>query len=257
MLQRSAVVVGLLVVAGWTAAAQEPAPKSRLDTSNVVPSTFRAQLVVDNRFTPKVAPKAGEPPKDADRDPRDRTGKMHCLVCEYGLSPVVAVFVRADPAKLAEADGLSKFLKRLDFATNNPLRPRDGLLARYQADKMGAFVMFLTLDGGQERVTVKGASGADEQVIVDKEYPHDEKRDEKREAVRKYFDAVKTDKVPFGLAADKSAALTAFQVGDAPVTVVIYNRMRIANRWALKSDDLTDAKIAEIVAGVEDMVKTK
>ncbi|MBP3959075.1 hypothetical protein J8F10_27845 [Gemmata sp. G18] len=270
IVRRAIAVAGLLTVAGAAVRAQEPQsalvpalssaaqPAGRAPTnSNVVPSTFRAQLVVDNRFSPKIAAPKGEAVKDEDRDPRDRTGKMHCLVCEHGLSPVVAIFVRADTAGLKDTDGLSKLFRKLDADTKDPNKPREGLISKYQADKLAAFGMFLKLEGGTKAVTVKGADGSDEKVAVDLEYPHDEKRDEKREEVERYAGIVKADKVPFGLAADKSAALTAFAVGDAPVTIIIYNRMRIAQRWELKLDELTDEKVTAIAAAIEDMVRNK
>ncbi len=40
-----------------------------------------------------------------------------------------------------------------------------------------------------------------------------------------------------------------------PITVIIYNRMRMVERWELKSDELTDAKIEEILKAVEGMVR--
>ena len=241
---RLAVALGGLVVGcALVAHAQDPkgGPKSGRDTSNVVPSTFRAQLVVDNRFPPKNKP----PKNDGDRDPRDRTGKMHCLVCEYGLSPVVAIFVRGDVAKLGPADGLSKLIKGTD-----------ALIPKYRSDKLGAFVMFLKLDGGTKAVTVKADDGSDTKIAVDLEYPHDEMRAAKVAEVQTYASVVGADNVPFGLAADKSATVTAWKVEEtAPVTVVIYNRMRIAQRWSLKYDELTDAKIAEILSATETMVR--
>lgn len=258
IVRRMSVVAGLLVVAGVAARAQEPAPAPGLtptvgeaarsvarggNNSNVVPATFRAQLVVDNRFPPKVKP----PKDDGDRDPRDRTGKIHCLVCEHGLSPVVAVFVRGDLPK-DPAAGLSKLLK----GTN-------ALLPKYRADKLAAFAMFLKLEGGKKLVPVRNpVPGGPENVEVDLEYPHDEKRAEKVADVEAYFGAVAADNVPFGLAADKSSSLSAFAIDDAvPITVIIYNRLRMVQRWELKPDELTDAKVAEILAATADMIRGK
>ncbi|AMV29905.1 hypothetical protein VT84_36260 [Gemmata sp. SH-PL17] len=266
VVRRAVAVAGVLALTGLTARAQEPqsavtsmagAVVGSAMNSNVVPSPFRAQLVTDNRFPPKVAAPKDGAVKDEERDPRDRTGKMHCLVCEYGLAPVVAIFVRADTSKLKDTDGLSKLFQKLDSASKDPNRSRDGLISKYQSDKLGAFGMFLTLEGGTKAVTVKAPDGSDQKVAVDLEYPHDEKREDKRKEVQRYAGVVKADQVPFGLAADKSAALTAFAVGDAPVTVIIYNRMRIAQRWELKLDDLTDEKVNAIAAAIEEMVRGK
>lgn len=263
IVRRAAVVLGLLAAAGLPARAQELAPAASAVAAaqgvargaaegNVVPSPFRAQLVVDNRFPPKVNP----PKDDEDRDPRDRTGKMHCLVCEHGLSPVVAIFVRDTPKA---GDGLSNLLAKLDAKNPKPeeaaIRPRVGLIPEHRADKLAAFVMFLKLDGGTKAVTVKTESG-DEMVAVDLEYPHDEKRAEKAAEVKDYFDTVKADNVPFGLAPEKSAALDAFGIGKTtPITVIIYNRLRMVKRWELTPDELTDEKAAEIVAATEAMIR--
>ena len=95
-----------------------------------VPSAFRSFVVTDDRFPPKVTPvKAPE-----DRDPRDRTDKMHCLVCEYGLNPAVLVFSRATPAEDGPA---AKFAKQLDLI----LQTREA-----RANSFNAAVVFLTLE---------------------------------------------------------------------------------------------------------------
>jgi hypothetical protein len=202
---------------------------------NVVPSTFRAQLVVDDRFKEPIT----NPDGSKGPDPRNRTGKIHCLVCEHGLAPVVAVFVRADTADAKVEPGLTKLLKATD-----------ALLPKYRADKMAAFAMFLSLDGG--RKLVKLADGSE--VETDKEYPDDEKRDAKAKDVKDYAAKTATPGIPFGLAPATSTALTAFAIGDEPVTVVIYNRLRIVNRWALKADDLTDEKIDAIMQATQAMI---
>jgi hypothetical protein len=215
--------------------------------ANVVPSTFRTQLVVDNRFPPKVKGAKGEPVKDDDRDPRDRTGKIHCLVCEYGLSPVVAVFVRAD-LKGARGDaGLGKLIKGTD-----------ALIPKYRSDKLAAFVAYLKTEGGPKLVAVKAADGTDQKVVAAKEYPDDEKREAAVKDLRDFAAAVAADNVPFGLSATTSPSILAFGIDDtAPVTVVIYNRLRMVRRWELKLDDLTDEKVAEILAATEEMTAGK
>ncbi len=286
---RVLVVAGLLAVAGFAARAQEPEPQqtvrvagcsvvSAIRHSNVVPATFRAQLVVDNRFSPKVA----QPKNDDDRDPRDRTGKIHCLVCEHGLSPMVAVFVRDTVAidKLQATDGLSKLIKGADALVQEP---------RNRADKLAAFTMFLKLEGKKKPILLdkplvkipsdlgtyrscgtperseqekkeeeeKKKNLNDKEVMVDREYPHDDMRDAKVLEVKNYADVVKVGNVPFGLHPEKSDSITAFMIGDAPVTVIIYNRLRIVRRWELKLDDLTDGQVLEILDATEEMIRGK
>ena len=251
---------GVLIGAALVAPARDPAPAPPpsaaaqavaaaasvargATVANVVPATFRTQLVVDNRFKAPV--------KNADGtespDPRNRTGKMHCLVCEYGLSPVVAVFVRADLKGAAAAGGLTKLIKGTD-----------ALIPKYRADKLTAFAAFLKLDGGSKVVTVKAADGSDDKVEAAKEYPDDEKRDVYAKEVRDFATAVTADNVPFGLAPVAAPSVTAFGIGEAtPVTVLIYNRLRLVQRWELKLDEITDEKIGEILAATEGMIGGK
>ena len=274
-IRHAVAVFGVLVGVGLAAPAQDPAPKKAEPATeaieaattfargtaiaNVVPATFRAQLVVDNRFPPKPKEKAkdGEKEKDEgkakdevkdeDRDPRDRTGKIHCLVCEYGLAPTIAIFVRADLASdedKAKAQPLGKMLK--DIGATVPL---------HRSDKLGAFVMFLKLEGGDKLVAVKAPDGSEEKVEAAKEYPDDEKRDVYAEQIRAFYATVKAADVPFGLAPTTSPSIRAFGVRDAtPVTVIIYNRLRMVQRWELKLDEINDAKTAEIIAATEKMM---
>ena len=66
------------------------------------------------------------------------------------------------------------------------------------------------------------------------------------------FDA---ENVPLGLAPTTSPSIAAFGIGDTtPVTVIIYNRLRMVQRWELKTDELTDEKISEILNATEQMV---
>ena len=249
---------GVLAGAALVAPAQPPAPPAPpsatanavaaaaatargATTANVVPATFRAHLVTDNRFKAPV--------KNADGtespDPRNRTGKMHCLVCEYGLSPVVAIFVRADLKGVDASGGLGKLIKSTD-----------GLIPKYRADKMTAFAQFLKLDGGTKAVTIKGADGGDEKVEAAQEYPDDEKRADKLKEVLGFATAVMADNVPFGLAPVSSPSIAAFGIPEtAPVTVIIYNRLRMVQRWELKLDEITDEKISEILAATETMIR--
>ena len=97
MRKRVLVAAGLLGLIGLaTAPAQDP--KTDKLPANVVPSTFRSFLVVDGRFPPIKTPDGKTEP-----DPRDHSGKIHCLVCENGLAPVVGVF--ATPMLRREGDG--------------------------------------------------------------------------------------------------------------------------------------------------------
>jgi len=209
-------------------------------STNVVPATFRAHLVVDNRFKLMIK----QPDGTETPDPRNRTGKLHCLVCEYGLSPVVAIFVRADTKGKGKDTGLGKLIMGIDE-----------LVPKYRADKLAAFVMFLRLEGGPKPVTIKGPDGADQKVESFKEYPDDEKREQYVNEIKTFAADVPAENVPFGLAPVDSPSIRAFGIGEmTPVTVIIYNRLRIVQRWDLTLNDLTDEKIAEIRNATEAMI---
>ena len=236
---------GFLGLAGlMTAPAQDPkaGPRPMLP-ANVVPSAFRAFLVTDGRFPPVKTPEG----KD-EADPRDQTGKIHCLVCENGLAPVVGVFVRAD-AKTLGSSGLAKLVKSLD-----------ALIGEYRSYKLAGFVMFLRLEGGDKTIKITAPDGKESPLTVDLEYPDDEKRDEYSQGIRDFAAAVKAPNVPLGLAPEKSKTVSAWGIGEKDeVTVVAYYRMRqIAQPWRFaKVADVTDAKIDEILRSVVEKVAVK
>ncbi len=78
---------------------------------------------------------------------RTAPARFTCSVCENGLSPVVAIFVRGDIAA-DRAAGLKKLIKSTDE-----------LIPKYRGDKLAAFVMFLKLESGTKDVRVKKADG--------------------------------------------------------------------------------------------------
>lgn len=229
-----------LVAAALSGAAQEPKPPaSTAQPGQVVPATFRAYMVADDRFPPKVNP----PVTADDRDPRDRTSKMHCLVCENGLSPVVAVFVRPDPAKL-KGGGVAK----LAAAVNQ-------IVPDYRADRLAGFVQFLQIEGMPKSVSLPSPDGTQTEVDLDAEYPDDEKRDQYATDIRDLATATKAPNIVFGLAPVKSKATDAWGIGPKDeVTVVIYTRLRVAKRWTFDANGPTDEQVAEIIAATEEMI---
>lgn len=228
-------VAVLLACAGLAATAQEP--KTTPKAGELIPSTFRSFLVTDGRYPPM--------------DPRNRAGKVHCLVCENGLAPVVAIFVRSDPDSLAPDSGVANLIKK----TNS-------LIPKYRADKLGAFVDFLRLEGGTKDVTVKtkqdDGSAIESKVQEDKEYPDEplENREKAVESIRKFAEALNVPNIPFGLAADKSKAATQWGIDEnKAVTVVVYYRMRQVGKYSFDNPaDVSEAKTAEILKLIEDEI---
>ena len=234
-------ILGILAAVA-TAAAQEPKADPP-GQPEIVPSPFRSFMVVDDRYPPKIP----QPVKPEDRDPRDRTNKMHCLVCDNGLSPVVAVFVRADPKGLATS-GVVNLAKAVDRLIPEP---------EYRADKLAGFVIFLKIEGSPREVTLTGPDDGNAKVELDAEYPDDEKRDLYATDIKDVAAAAKAPNIPFGLGPVSSKAATAWGIKDTDeVTVVIYNRLRIAKRWTFKADGPSDDQVKEIIAATEAMIKS-
>jgi len=195
--------------------AQESAP-------NAVPSTFRTYVVADQRFEMKKSADAKTAP---ERDPRDRTEKLHCFVCEHGLNPTLAILTRAEPTEESAAAKLAKGLQPL--VNDN------------RGARLNAFVAFLLLDA---------------------EFPGDNGRNDKGEftrdikagQVKALAEAVKANLVPFSLAAKKSDAVTAWGLTDEQETVVVlYNRMRIVKKWTFAAGAPSDDDIKAILAATK------
>ncbi|VTT99898.1 unnamed protein product [Gemmataceae bacterium] len=217
---------------------------------DAIPGTFRMFLVKDGRFEPlkDVDGKLLKGPTGKDiPSPKNREGKIHCLVCENGLAPMVAVFVRTGGDKVGPDTGVGKLAKNLNT-----------LVPKYRADKLSGFVAFLQTQPGTKVVTVKNkrpdGSEYEEKVEADMEYPDDEGRDKFATDILGAADGLNVPNVPFGLAAQKSKALTAWGVGDNDeVTVVVYYRMRRVGQPFVfaKAEDLTDEKVNEILKTAE------
>jgi hypothetical protein len=253
MIRRTFATLGLAaVVAAAVAAQDDPKPRPK---KAVVPDAFRAYLVTDARFLPRGTPpgeeafdnwtvQASVQLKPEERDARDRTSKVHCLVCENGAAPVVAIFVRTDPTKLDPNSGVMKLahaLGRAEVDDPKARRKPKGLIRQYRGDKLAAFVMFLCLEG---------------------EYPaeqNDDTRDVLAQQVRDL--AIKTNApfVPFGLAPKASKMIDAWGIKPTDeVTVILYNRLRIENkadgtpaRWTFGAEGPTDEQIAEILKATQ------
>lgn len=237
---------GLVAMGGLVALAQDAKPQPKLVIPpDVIPSTFRAFLVTDSRFPPL---KEGEG-KDATEvpNPLNRSGKIHCLVCENGLAPVVAIFVRPQASAFKGDSNLARLIKGVNT-----------LIPKHRSDKLAGFVMFLNLSGGKKSIKVPNSEGGGETALtVDQEFPDDEKRDTYVAEIRDFANAVDAPHVPFGLAANKSDALNAWKIGEKDdITVIVYYHMRVVGQpWRFaKAADLTEEKVAEILKTVEQAI---
>jgi hypothetical protein len=124
--------------------------------------------------------------------------------------------------------------------------------------------MFLRLEGGTKVVTLKTMKDKMEvetKVEQDLEYPDedDEKREKYSADIRDFAKALATPNVPFGLAAEKSKAVTEWDIKEGDeVTVVVYYRMRVVKRWAFKTaGDLKEGDVTEILEAAEKAIVGK
>ena len=236
-------IFGLFLAIG--AFAQEPAPPiaSTGQKGELVPAPFRAYMVADERFAPIVA--GSKLPED--RDPKNVTDRIHDLVCEHGLNPVMAVFVREDAKKLTPTSGVGKLATEMNKLMTLP---------DYRGAKLAGFVIFLKVEGPQKSVTIVNPDKSQTVVELDAEYPDDEKRDQYALDIRDLATGFKAPNVVFGLAPAKSKAATAWGIADDDeVTVVVFNRIRVLNRWKFKAEaGPTDEEIKQIIGTVEESV---
>ena len=216
-------MIGLTAAVG---SAQEPAPAGdSAPTADTIPGTFRSFIASDLRF-----------PSD---NVRNRQDKMHCLVCEAGLNPVVAVFARTDPAALTPDSPLGRLIKALGRPAVSDGETRDpgGYVAKHRAANAAAFAVFLTLE---------------------KPYPEDERgdavkgliRQEQAQALKTAAESLAAPGVPLGLAPQQSPTTDAWKLDPADeITVVVYNRMAVVKRWTFgPNTPLTDEAVDEIIA---------
>jgi hypothetical protein len=249
---RFAACLGFCSLVVALAAAQDPienpaAIPSKGNKGELVPSGFRSYIVIDERYAPKVAGSTNP----NDRHPKDTTDKMHDLVAEHGLSPVVAIFVRdSEQKKLDPQAGVGKLAAELNKLMTIP---------DYRGNKLAAFVMFLRITGMEKTITLINPDKSQTMVELDAEYPQDEKRDKPHaEDVRNFATAVKAPNVVFALGPVKSKAGTTWNIGETDeVTVVFYNRNRIIERWKFGADGPSADEIKQILATVESTVLGK
>ena len=140
---------GLLALVSGSVAGQDEAAGQ---PGSFVATTFRAFIVTDDRWPPAV----NEKTQKKETDPKDRTNKIHDLVTEFGLNPMVAIFVRTDLDKLKGDATAGRFgVGKLALEVNNLLTDKvhNGV---YKGARLAGFVMFLKLDFFEAVLDEKG-----------------------------------------------------------------------------------------------------
>jgi hypothetical protein len=184
-----------------------------MPASAQAPGDLKAGTSIPGPFRVFVASDTRTPEKDAN----NRTGKIHCFVCEAELNPAIAVFARTVPNAESPAVKLAGKLNEL--------------VTKYKSDRLFAFVAFLTLT---------------------KEYQEEEGRDAKAQAGKDVAAQAKATGVPFGLAAGKSAATDLYGLKESDdLTIVFFHRMKVVGKWTFSADKPpTDDDARAIAAAV-------
>jgi hypothetical protein len=145
-----------------------------------------------------------------------RVGMPHCLVCEYGVDPVVAIFSREDPGKVSDNKPLVDLLKKVDEA-----------VGKHANDRLHAFAVLLS------------DSFANQDVRTTQ--------------LKALADAGNSNELKHVvLALDTAAGPPDYKLGkDADVTVLVYKEHKVLANFAYAKDKLTDKDVAAIVAAVD------
>ena len=138
--------------------------------------------------------------------------RFHCLVCQHGLNPTAAVFVRGTD----DLQGITALLQALDAAAKTK---------KNEKARLGAFAVF-----------------TDEQLpdVVS----NDDKRDE--DAKKLEDTAGKLDRVTVSL--ESKSNLEKYQLNpDAEVTLILYDKLKIVEIKTLPKGKLTKESVPTLV----------
>jgi hypothetical protein len=160
-------------------------------------------------------------------------GRYHCLVCEYGLRPVVLVFARDHPKGPEKA--VDDLLQRLDQAVG---RDPDTYLK--------AFVVFLSPAAASSATETKETRVTDAEQLV--------KEAEDRQALLARLQPL-ADKLKHVVVTCYPAAGPAgYSVSPkADVTVVLYVKHKVTDNFAFPEGGLNEQAVDQILKRVDDL----
>jgi len=187
------ITAALLLIAAAPQEKDKPAPqKGGLKTGDELPGPFQPYNV-NGRFK----------------------GRFHCLVCQHGLNPTAAVFVRGT----GDLQGVSALLQALEAAVKTK---------KHEKARLGAFAVF-----------------TDEQVpdVVS----NDDKRDQE---VKNLEDtAAKLDRVTVAL--ESKSNLEKYHLNpDVEVTLILYDKLKIVDVKTVAKGKLTKESVPTIVTEI-------
>jgi hypothetical protein len=151
-----------------------------------------------------------------------RAGLPHCLVCEYGVDPVVAVFSRTDPAKVGQNAALVDLLKKLDEAVGQHVR-----------DRLHAFA-----------------------VVLSEMYPNQDVRTTQLKALADAGSSAELKHVVLALGPTNEPANYKLSK-DAELIVLVYQEHKVLANFAYAKDKFTDKDITAILGAVDKMLTAR
>jgi len=177
-------------------------------------------------------------------------GRPHCLVCEYGLNPVVMIFAK-EPAE--DKDGpLTNLMQKLDDIVGR----EDG------KSFLGSFIVFLSPAAKSSANDPEVGKGAD--LVKEAKDRRDlivrlSARAEKLKSAERAKD-VKEGEEPVTVSGLVIACLPAPPKGynlnpKADVTVIFYVKHKVQANFAFAEGQLTDERVDQIVKMVEAALK--
>jgi hypothetical protein len=158
-------------------------------------------------------------------------GLHHSLVCEYGLRPTVMVFVRERPA--GKDDAVFDLLKKLDES-----------LAKYQAEGLAAFVVYLSPDA-QSSITNEKAEEVDK--VLEEE--------ERREKLKARMAPVGEQFKRLIVCLYPAEGHRGYELSPkTEVTVVLYDRLKVEANYTFPMGQFNAQSVEQVMQGVEKLM---
>jgi hypothetical protein len=165
-----------------------------------------------------------------------KEGQYHCLVCEYGLQPVVLILAR-EP-KVGRESPLMQLLKRVDEA-----------IGKDQNSSLRGFVVFLSPDASSS-VTEAGLAEDKRTKDPDKLVAEAVKRQELTERLEKLAAPLKNLVATYY----PEAGPPKYNLSDkADVTVILYHKYKVLANHAFGEGQLTEQQIDPIMQGINEL----
>jgi hypothetical protein len=167
-------------------------------------------------------------------------GRFHCLVCRYGLTPAVLVFVREQPDENRDVN-VNLLLKQLEDA-----------MVEFKKHEFHAAAVYLSPDAkppATEAPAVDGDKLAEEARRLVEEAKKREELYARMAARAENYKAV--DIGVYAQEGPKDYKLNP----KADVTVLLYGKLKVVGNWAYGPQGLSEEDVGKIMAKVKETVE--